>query len=90
MAWISLRSYWRFDASRHYMEFSVFREAQKVRDFRFVLCADVWDRAGEYSVRVLKGAVAVEDVKGMFDNFPSEPMVIHSPCATPADVREEL
>ena len=35
-----------------------FRGCQEVRDFRLVLCAAVFDGVGEYSVRVLKGAVA--------------------------------
>jgi len=34
----------------HYRRFEVFRKMRKVRDFRLVLCADVWDRIGLYSV----------------------------------------
>jgi hypothetical protein len=37
------------EASRHHRQFEVFREAQKVRDFQLVLCADVWEHVGEYS-----------------------------------------
>ena len=45
---------------------------------------------GEYSVRVLKRAVAAEKAKGMFDNFFSEPMVIRNPRATPTSEKDEL
>ena len=58
-------------------------ELYRVRDFQLLLCADVWDRVGEYSVQVLKEAVAVGGVKGMFDGFSSKPVVIHSPRVIP-------
>ena len=61
-----------------------------MRDFRLVLCADVWDRGGEYSVQALKGAVAAEKARGMFDGFSSEPVVVHSPRVSPADIWVEL
>ena len=55
---------------------------QKARDFQLVLCADVWYVVGEYSVGVLKEAVAAGKAKGMFNPFSSEPTVIHTPQVT--------
>ena len=78
------------EASRHLRQFGVLRELHKVRDFQLLLCADVWDRVGEYSVKVLKEAVEAGGVKGTFDGFSPKPMVIHSPRVAPAGVREEL
>jgi len=52
---------------------------RKVRDFQLVLCADTWDGVGEYTVGVLKQAVAAERVKRGFDGTFPEPSVIHSP-----------
>ena len=78
------------EALRYHRQFEVFREAQKVRDFQLVLCADAWDNVGEYPVRVLKRAVAAEKAKGMFDNFSSEPMVIHSPRAAITGVWKDV
>ena len=65
---------------RHHRRFEVLREVHKVRDFRLVLNAKVWDPAGEYSVRMLKEAVAEEKSKGGFDDFSSEPLVTYRPC----------
>ena len=59
----------------------MFRSVQKVRDFQLVSCAEVWHRAGEYSVGVLKETVTGEKVNGTFDDFSSEPMVVHIPRA---------
>jgi len=66
----------------HRRRFQVFREMRQVRDFRLVLCADVWDCIGWYSVGVLKCAVAAEKAKGGFDSFSSDPMVIFNPRAS--------
>jgi len=68
------------EALRHRRRFEVLREAHKTRDFRLVLDAKVWDPAGEYSVRMLKEAVAEEKAKGGFDDFLSEPSVTYHPC----------
>jgi hypothetical protein len=78
------------EASRHHRQFEVLHEVQKVRDFRLVLCADVWERVGEYSVRVLERAVAVEKAKGVFDNSSPEPTVVHRPRASRADLGDEF
>ena len=78
------------EASRHHRQFSIVRDVCEVRDFQLVLCADVWDRVGEYTVRVLKKAVAVEKAIGMFNGFSSNPIVTHTPRATQVDWEEEL
>ena len=55
--------------------FPVFQEMHKARDFKLVLCADVWHYIGEYTVEELKCALATEKAEGGFDNFSSEPLV---------------
>ena len=62
--------------------FDVFREMYTVRDFRLTLCAEVWDCVGEYAVRALKRAVAVEKAAERLDYLSSEPMVVLSPQAS--------
>lgn len=49
------------------------------RNFQLVLCADVWDGAGDYAVRSLEQAVAVEKAKGGFNGALPEPLVIYRP-----------
>jgi hypothetical protein len=61
------------------MRLEMLREVHKVRDFRLVLCANVWGCVGEYPVRILEEDVAEEKAKKGFDkNFP-EPLVIYDP-----------
>ena len=72
----------------HRRRFEVFREMHKVRDFQLVLCADVWDFIGWFSMRVLKNAVAAEKARGGFDEFFSEPMVVYSPRALGPEMLE--
>lgn len=67
------------EALWHNRRFKVLREVHKVRGFQLVLCADVWDPVGEFSVRILKAAVADERAKGGFDGFRLEPSVIYCP-----------
>ena len=67
------------EASRHRGRFGALREARKVRNFQVELCASVWDPVGEYSVRMLKEAVAEEKAKGGFDGCLSEPSVTYDP-----------
>ena len=67
------------EASRFDRRFRVFRAMRKIRDFQLVVCADTWDVVGEYTVGVLKQAVAAEKVKRGFDGTFLEPLVIHSP-----------
>ena len=76
------------DALWHRRRFDVFREMRKVRDFQLVLCADVWDRIGWFSVRVLEDAVAAEKARGGLDRFFSEPMVVFSPRASSPEMLE--
>jgi hypothetical protein len=59
--------------------FEVFQMMRKVRDFQLVLCAEAWDRVGEYTIGVLKEAVAAEKVKRRFDDTYREPLVTYSP-----------
>lgn len=61
----------------HSRLFEVFRETHAVRNFRLVLCAEVWDCVGEYAVQVLKRAVAVENAAKVLDYLSSEPLIIH-------------
>ncbi|KAF9643564.1 hypothetical protein BDM02DRAFT_3123277 [Thelephora ganbajun] len=67
------------EASRHHLRFKALRRMRKIREFELVLCADVWDRVGKYSVKKLKQAVAAEKARGMFDDVFQEPSVIYSP-----------
>jgi len=67
------------ETSRHSRRFEVLREVHKVRGFQLVLCAQVWDPVGEYSVRMLKAAVADERAKGGFDDFRLDPFVTYCP-----------
>jgi len=78
------------EALQHHMQFELFREMHRVRGFRLVLCADVWDRVVEYTVGVLKRAVAAEEVKGGFDGHFSEPLVVCTPRRSPAEFSEML
>ena len=67
------------EAVRNHERFEVLRAAHKVRNFQLVLCAEVWDPVVEYSVRMLKEAVAEEKAKVGFDDFLSEPLVLCHP-----------
>jgi len=66
----------------HRRLFEVLRGVHKVRDFKLELCADVWEPVGEYSVGILKQAVAEEKASGGFDGFSSEPFVTYYPRRT--------
>jgi len=61
-------------ASQHHRRFELFREMHKTRDFQLELWANVWHRVGEYSVEMLKQAVAAEMAKGGFDDTFPEPL----------------
>ena len=71
------------ETSWHRRLFEVFCEMYTVREFRLVLCADVWDRLKEYTVERLKRAVAAEKAAKRLDYLPSEPLVICSPRGNP-------
>ena len=70
------------EASWHSQRFEAFRRMRKVRDFRLVLCADVWEEVGEYSVRSLKEAVAAEEARRGFDIYFPKPAVVYMPRAS--------
>jgi len=67
------------EASWHRSLFQAFRKIHATRDFRLVLCAEVWGRVREYAVEVLERAIAVERAAERLDYLPSEPLVICSP-----------
>ena len=67
------------EAALHHRRFEVLREVHKVRNFQLTLCAYVWDPVGEYSVRMLKEAIAEEKAQWGFDDFLSEPLVVYDP-----------
>jgi len=71
------------EASWHCDLFKVFRKMYALRAFRLVLRVGVWDCVGEYAMRVLKRAVAVEKAGKRLDYLPSEPLVIYDPQASP-------
>jgi len=66
------------EASWHRGRFEVYRELHKVRNFQLVLCVDVWDCDGEYSLQRLKRYVANEKARGGFSRS-SEPLVDYRP-----------
>ena len=59
--------------------FEAFREMYTVRDFQLVLCVDVWDRVGDYTMGVMRRAVAEEKAAGRLDSLLSEPVVVYNP-----------
>ena len=67
------------EAALHRRRFEILREAHKVRNFRLLLCAHVRGPVEEYSVRMLKEAVAEEKAHKGFDGFLSEPQVTYYP-----------
>ena len=73
----------RMEALWHRGLFRVFREMHAVRDFRLVLCANVWDPLGEYTVGVLKQAVTAERAAKRLDYLSLEPLVVYVPRGRP-------
>lgn len=67
------------EALRHRRRFEVLREIHTARDFQPILLVGVCDPVGDYSVRMLKEAVADEKAQGGFDGFRSEPIVMYFP-----------
>ena len=57
-------------------QFEVFKEMQKVRDFRLVLCADVFDRMVESAIEMLEDLVKEEKEKGGLDSLLHQPLII--------------
>ena len=69
----------RMEALWHRGLFKVFCKMHAVRDFRLVLCANVWDPLGEYTVGVLKQAVTAERAAKRLDYLPLEPLAVYVP-----------
>jgi len=67
------------EAKEHSIRFMTIRSIRYKRHFQLVLCADVWDGAGEFAVRSLEQAVAAEKERGGFDWVFPEPLVIYRP-----------
>jgi len=58
-------------------QFEVFHKMHKVRDFRLVFCADIFDfMTGNDAVEQLEHLVKKEEEKGGFDYLLHEPLVI--------------
>ena len=55
-------------ALHHQKQFGVFREMHGARDFRLVLCADVFDSVVEYAAKTLESLVEAEEAKGGLDH----------------------
>ena len=71
------------EAAMHHRRFEFLRELRKVRNFRVVLCANVWGPVAEYGVQEPKEAVAVERARKGFGEFHSGLSVTHNPRDTP-------
>lgn len=67
---------------KHYKRFELMQELHKVRDFQLVLHADVREPVGEYAVQMLKEAIAVEKLRGRFNDLFPEPLVYFAPRTT--------
>lgn len=76
------------EASQHRERFDVFYRMHELRDFQLALCADVWDRAEEYSVQTSKLVVAGEKARRGFSNSFPEPLVIYHPRGSNHDHSE--
>ena len=78
-ALVRLRHSWRDPRARvaHFRhQFRVFREMRSVRDFRLVLCVDVFDCMVEGSVEMLERAAIVEGVMGESERLLRKPLII--------------
>ena len=67
------------EAKAHNVRFGLIGYIHYYRGFQLVLCADVWDGAGDYAVRSFEQAVAAEGAEGEFDQVFPEPPVIGRP-----------
>lgn len=64
------------DLLRHKRQFAVFREMHSARDFRLVLCADVYDCMVDYAVQTLEHNVNSTEVTGGLEYLLYEPLII--------------
>ena len=78
------------EALWHRRRFEILRIMHKVRDFRLVLCVNVWEHLGRHAVQILKEAVAAEKASRGFDDFFSEPEVVYSPRASRPEETEHI
>lgn len=56
--------------------FKVFREIHGGREFRLVLCADVFDPTVEHAITMLKRLVKTEEMEGRLDYLLCKPLVV--------------
>ena len=76
------------DVPRYKRHFRLFREMHKVRDFRLVLCADVFDCLVEHAIQTLEHTLIAREVNGGLDYFINKPLVIserRTPRTRPTD-----
>lgn len=67
------------EKSRHSEHLQLLNDIHQLRGFQPVLCANVWEPVGEYTVQVLKDAVAMEKTDNLVpDSFPG-PLVTYNP-----------
>lgn len=67
------------EASRYRKRFELLREVHKLRDFQLVLCANVWGPVGDYTLQMLREAVAAERENGRLYGSFSGPLVTYNP-----------
>ena len=69
------RSPWTEEALRFRHQFKVFREIYSTRDFRLVLCADVFDCMVEDSIEKLEHIAKAEEVTWGLGYLPQRPQI---------------
>jgi len=69
------------EALAHLERFKVFSEMYMVREFRLVLCAEVFDWDAEEATRALECAVEAERMNGGFDYLAYKPLVTRARLA---------
>jgi len=66
------------EALVHRERFKVFSKMYMVREFRLVLCAEVFDCSAEEATRALECVVGAERMNGGLDYLAYEPLVIRT------------
>ena len=64
------------DVQRHKQQFKVFREVHDARDFRLVLCADVYDCMVDFAIQTLEHNVYSTEVNGGLEYLLYAPLII--------------
>ena len=67
---------WDFYAQCCRQTLKVFREMHSVRDFRLILCADVFDCVGGGAIYILEGIVREDEANGGLNHPAHKPMII--------------